>query len=192
MVRTQAAFHSDLLMCVSRSQNPMQSASDLPPPPGALGADSLGLTGEEGPGDSARLGCTTPPVENCVGSCGDSGAMGASSGVGAAIADGGRGPCGGGVGIAPVPEFARAAAAAAADALPFPALAPRGGCMVWGVPTIAGGVITAAEGARIVPPAPDSAGRMPEKPIPGASIVLICEVGVMDRATARACPPPRA
>ena len=42
MVRAQAAFHSALLMCVSRSQNPMQSASDLPPPPGALGADSLG------------------------------------------------------------------------------------------------------------------------------------------------------
>ena len=43
MVRTQAAFHSALLMCVSWSQKPMQSASDSPPPPGVLGADSLGL-----------------------------------------------------------------------------------------------------------------------------------------------------
>ena len=86
MVRTQAAFHSALLMCVSRSQNPMQSASDLPPPPGALGADSLGLAEEEAPGDSAMLGCVTPPVANCVGSWGERGAMGASSGTGAAIA----------------------------------------------------------------------------------------------------------
>src|SRR5436190_24233309 len=114
MVRTQAAFHSDLLMCVSRSQNPMQSASDLPPPPGALGADSLGLTGEEGPGDSARLGCTTPPVENCVGSCGDSGAMGASSGVGAAMADGGGGRCGGGGGMGGGAGRGRAGAAGGA------------------------------------------------------------------------------
>jgi hypothetical protein len=67
-----------------------------------------------------------------------------------------------------------------------------GVCMVWGVPTIAGGVITAAEGARIVPPAPDSAGRTPERPTPGESIVPICEVGVIDRAMAPACPPPRA
>ena len=54
MVRRQAAFHSVLVMCVSRSQKPMQSASDLPPPPGALGANSLGLPGEV-PGESARL-----------------------------------------------------------------------------------------------------------------------------------------
>src|SRR5262245_12243924 len=47
MVRTQAAFHSALLMCVSRSQNPMQSARDLPPPPGALDADALGLPAED-------------------------------------------------------------------------------------------------------------------------------------------------
>jgi len=70
----------------------MQSASDLPPLPGALGADSLGLAEEEPPGDSAMLGCATPPVENCVCSCGESGAMGASSGVGAAISDGGATP----------------------------------------------------------------------------------------------------
>ena len=43
MVRRQAARHWALVMCVAASQKPMQSASDLPPPPGALGADSLGL-----------------------------------------------------------------------------------------------------------------------------------------------------
>ena len=37
MVRKQAAFHSALVIWVSRSQNPMQSASVLPPPPCALG-----------------------------------------------------------------------------------------------------------------------------------------------------------
>jgi len=65
----------------------MQSANDLPPPPGALGADSLGLAEEVTPGDSAKFGCATPPVENCVCNCGDSGAIGTSSGVGAAISD---------------------------------------------------------------------------------------------------------
>src|SRR5262245_37053572 len=121
MVRTQAAFHSALLMCVSRSQNPMQSARDLPPPPGALDADALGLPPEDVPGDSARLGCVTPPVANCVGSCGESGAMGASSGMGASIADGGITLSGGGgdgeVSIAEIDKAA--AAAAAADVLPF-------------------------------------------------------------------------
>jgi hypothetical protein len=42
----------------------MQSASDLPPPPDVLGADSLGLAEEEASGDSAMFGCTVPPVEN--------------------------------------------------------------------------------------------------------------------------------
>ena len=125
MVRAQAAFHSTLLMCVSRSQKPMQAASDLPPPPGALGADALGLTEEEPPGDSARLGCATPPVANCVGSCGERGAMGASSGSGAAIAEGGVTRSGGGgdgevsIGEVSIPEIARAAAAAAADGCCF-------------------------------------------------------------------------
>jgi len=55
----------------------MQSARDLPPPPGALGADSLGLgLPEEEPGESARLlAPVEPPVANCVGSCGESGAI---------------------------------------------------------------------------------------------------------------------
>ena len=60
-------------MCVSLSQNPMQSLRLFPPPPGALGAASLGLPL---PGDSAKLlAPVEPPEENCVCSCGDSGAI---------------------------------------------------------------------------------------------------------------------
>ena len=54
--RLQAARHSTLLMCVAASQKPMQSASALPPPPGLLGADWLGLPlPDEVPGERARL-----------------------------------------------------------------------------------------------------------------------------------------
>jgi hypothetical protein len=153
MVRAQAAFHSALLMCVSRSQKPMQSASDLPPPPGALGADSLGLGAEEALDDSARLGCATPPpVANCVCSCGERGAMGASSGSGAAIADGGvTRSGGGGDGELPNPEIDRAAAAAAAAAeLPFVGVTAE----LWvdcGLLAIAGDVRVAAAGERGTP-----------------------------------------
>lgn len=50
----QAARHSTLVMCVAASQKPMQSASDLPPPPGLLGADWLGLLlPDELPGERA-------------------------------------------------------------------------------------------------------------------------------------------
>src|SRR5882672_7581979 len=77
MVRWQAVRHSDFVMCVAGSQKPMQSAKDLPPPPGALGADWLGL-----PGDSAKpfpplelFPPVEPPVENCDGSCGERGAI---------------------------------------------------------------------------------------------------------------------
>ena len=75
MVRRQAAFHSVFVICVSRSQKPMQSASVLPPPPGALGANSLGLWCGC-PGESARVLGAEPPVANCVDSCGDSGREG--------------------------------------------------------------------------------------------------------------------
>jgi hypothetical protein len=76
-------------MCVAGSQNPMQSANVLPPPPGALGADSLGLA-EEAPGDSAKLlDPVEPPVENCVGSCDERGAIGGGCGAGGATMDDG-------------------------------------------------------------------------------------------------------
>jgi hypothetical protein len=73
-VRWHAARHSDFVMWVAGSQNPMQSLSVLPPPPGVLGLVSLGL-----PGDSARLPLpclgTPPPDETTGGTGGDSGAM---------------------------------------------------------------------------------------------------------------------
>ena len=87
-MRLQAARHSAFDMCVAGSQKPMQSAKVLPPPPGALGADSLGLADEE-PGDSARLLAPgePPPVANCVDSCGESGAKAGAWGAGAPIMD---------------------------------------------------------------------------------------------------------
>jgi hypothetical protein len=142
-VRVQADFHSALVICVSRSQNPIQSANDSPPPPGVLGADSLEL-----PDDSAMLGCTTPPVENCVCSCGESGAMGASSGAGAAISAGGVGGGGSGVGMIPIPEFIKSEAAAVDPV--FLGAAP-GACIIWGLPTIAGCLAAPAERERIPP-----------------------------------------
>jgi hypothetical protein len=75
-------------MWVALSQKPMQSSNDLPPPPGLLAADSLGLA----PGESARLlllplFCAVPPLESWVGSEGDSGAIGCADGAGVPIAD---------------------------------------------------------------------------------------------------------
>jgi hypothetical protein len=82
----------------------MQSASDLPPPPGLLGADSLGLE-EEVAGDRARLGAAPPPVANWVGNGSDIGESAGSAGSGVAGAAGavaaGRGT-GAAVGAAPV------------------------------------------------------------------------------------------
>ena len=71
-------------MCVSLSQKPMQSARVLPPPPGALGLS------DEGPGDSARsLAPVEPPVENCVGSDGERGAIAGAWGAGDPTMEGG-------------------------------------------------------------------------------------------------------
>jgi hypothetical protein len=73
------------------------------------------------------LGCAAPPVANCVCSCGESGGIGASSGTGATIADGGVTASGGGGGGEMVmPEIAEAAAGAAADGLPFLMVGPAG------------------------------------------------------------------
>jgi hypothetical protein len=65
----------------------MQSASDLPPPPGLLGADSLGLE-EEVAGDRARLGAAPPSVANWVGNGSDMGESAGSAGSGVAGAAG--------------------------------------------------------------------------------------------------------
>jgi hypothetical protein len=73
--RLQAARHSTLVMCVAASQKPTQSASALPPPPGLLGADWLGLPfPDEVSGERARLGePPPPPVANWLGKGSDNG-----------------------------------------------------------------------------------------------------------------------
>ena len=188
MVRTQAAFHSALLMCVSWSQKPMQSASDLPPPPGVLGADSLGLAAGEALGDSAKLGCVTPPVANCVGSCGERGAMGASSGSGAAIADGGVSRSGGGGG-GEVSNFPKMI-----ERLQPPRQQPRSirfGCAGGAI----GGLGRAShrrrrdgggsrrmhrtDGMGLNPTGSPETGCAPGRPTPGEGVVAICEAGAI-------------
>jgi len=80
--RLQAARHSTLVMCVAASQNRMQSASDLPPPPGLLGAASLP---DEVPGERARLGEEPPPVANWLGNGSDMGDSGGTVEPGCAV-----------------------------------------------------------------------------------------------------------
>src|SRR5437667_1924374 len=203
MVRRQAAFHSTLVMCVSRSQKPMQSVSVLPPPPGALGAYSLGLL-EEPPGDSARLGWVTPPVANCVGNCGESGGIGTSSGRGAAIAGGGVTVSGGGgEGDVPPPEIGKGDDVVTFDVPSFVAVAPAGECVGRGLSAIARRIMSMAAGGRPVlfapgtssrrcrvPPGDPEDGWAPGRPAVGACVGCMCEGGVAERWLA--CPPPRA
>ena len=59
-VRVQATRHSTLLIWVPLSQKPMQACSVSPPPPGVLGADSLGLA-LEAADDAVRSVLTGPP-----------------------------------------------------------------------------------------------------------------------------------
>ncbi len=167
MLRTQAAFHSAFVMCVPRSQKPMQSASVLPPPPGALGAVSLGLP-DELPGDKARLGRTTLEVANCSGNCGESGATGASWGIGSPIAEGGVAATAGAGGAALIivlESIVCASDDAVAGVFAVPVLigggvcTPRAGGMVgvaragWaalaaaGVASVRGIAVTSADGA---------------------------------------------
>ena len=65
--RLQAARHSPFVMCVVASQKLMQSASDLPPPPGLLGFDWLGLLfSDVAPGERARSGEEPPEAPPAV------------------------------------------------------------------------------------------------------------------------------
>jgi hypothetical protein len=84
--RLQAARHSTLLMCVAASQKPMHSASVLPPPPGLLGADSLGLP-DEAPGERASEEPPEepPPVANWLGKGSDIGDSGGKVDPGCAV-----------------------------------------------------------------------------------------------------------
>ena len=85
-----AERHSDLVMCVPASQKPMHAAI-VSPPPGVLGADSLGLAlvaDDEGT-VSVRTGL--PPLDSMISpGPGDRGAMAGACTAGAARADGGN------------------------------------------------------------------------------------------------------
>jgi hypothetical protein len=106
-VRVQAARHSTLLICVPRSQKPMQACRVSPPPPGTLGADSLGLA-LEAADDAVRSVRAGPPLDSIVwAGGGDNGATAGVCGAGVAMADGGNAAVG-------IDVFWVAAAAAAA------------------------------------------------------------------------------
>ena len=74
---------------------------------------------------------------------GESGAMGASSGAGAAIWGGGVGAGGGGIGIVPIPKLKFVRAAAAEEDAVFPPIAPCV-CVGWDVPPDAAGMMAPA------------------------------------------------
>jgi hypothetical protein len=72
----------------------MQSCSDLPPPPGVLGAASLALPGADLPGESASeppCRAVPPPDWKLGDCCGDSGAIPGTCGAGVPMAEGGCG-----------------------------------------------------------------------------------------------------
>ena len=88
--RLQAARHSAFVMCVAASQKLMQSASDLPPPPGLLGFDWLGLLFSDAvPGERARSGEEPPEeppaVPNWLGKGSDMGDSGGTVDPGCAV-----------------------------------------------------------------------------------------------------------
>ena len=74
-------------MCVAASQKPMQSASDLPPPPGALGFAWLGLS-DEVPGERASEEPPEeppPPVKVLMGKGSDMGCSGGTNDPGCGV-----------------------------------------------------------------------------------------------------------
>ena len=169
-------------MWVAASQKPMQSLSDLPPPPGLLGADSLGLEGDVA-GESARFGEDPPPVANCVGNGSDIGASAGSAGSGVA---GAAGPV---TGVVVGALVVGAATLAAADELavglarPLPLAGALGSAAA-----AAAGVLTRAL-ARPVPPvgATESADDCP-----GIGAVTLAPAGWPRERMAAPCEPPRA
>jgi hypothetical protein len=157
--RLQAARHSDLLICVPASQKPIQAASDRPPPPGLLGADSLGLP-EAVAGDRARLGDEPPPVANWVCSGSDMGESAGKAGSGLAAAagavTGGSSPAGS---VAAAAEAALEALAAGSAADGVTCDPPAAGV----VPT----TLAAAAGAKVVGAAAARGSTAPGEAPPG-------------------------
>jgi hypothetical protein len=89
--RSQALCHSAFVMCVRRSQNPMQSRNLRPPPPAVLVADSLGLL-LPGVGEGSLSMRALPPLKGVVVIGGDdNGAVPGNLGLGLPIAEGGGG-----------------------------------------------------------------------------------------------------
>lgn len=103
--RTQEAFHSAFVMCVSRSQNARQSCKLLPPPPATLGAASVGLVLEEDEEGVVSVLAPPPAVSVVVAIAGESGATDGTRSAGAPIAGAGgggggaAGAAGGGVSV---------------------------------------------------------------------------------------------
>src|SRR5581483_1869660 len=156
-MRTQAAFHSALLMCVPESQKPMHASTVRPPPPGALGADSLGLAEP-----LALLCVVVPPVANWDCSWGDRGAICPCGVMGVPITEAGG------------PEAACEAPAFAPAPLPPPPVVPD----VLPPPVVpdeperpADGLVAAADGAGelMVVAALEEAAVPPPCPPPRAS-----------------------
>ena len=121
-VRVQAERHSVLVMCVPASQKPMHASSVSPPPPGALGANSLGLAVEvvdekpEVVEEDVELDVVVftpdePPLDSIsAAGAGESGAIAVAWGAGVPMAEGGSEV----VGIVVLWGTVAAAAAAAA------------------------------------------------------------------------------
>jgi hypothetical protein len=189
--RLQAARHSGFVMWVAASQKPMQSLSDLPPPPGLLGADSLGLEGDVA-GERARFGEDPPPVANWVGNGSDIGASAGSAGSGVA---GAAGPATGAVVAALAAGTASVAAAAAfavglvlplADALGRAAEAAGVGAV-----TLGAGTAAAAAGLTRALARPVPLTGAPASDRPGIGVALAPAAWRSERMP-EPCEPPRA
>lgn len=179
--RLQAARHSGFVMWVAASQKPMQSMSDLPPPPGLLGADSLGLEGDVA-GESARFGEDPPPVANWVGNGSDIGASAGSAGSGVV---GAAGPVTGVVvGALVVGAAALAAADVLAEGLARPP--PLAGAL-GSAAAAAAGVLTRALARPVLP-----AGAPGNADCPGIGTVTLAPAGWPRERMADPCEPPRA
>ena len=89
-MRLHAARHSARLMWVPLSQKPMQACKVSPPPPGVLGADSLGLAPDNA-AEPTPVREPPPPLDSRTGpGLGEGAGKGARVGAGEPIAEGPR------------------------------------------------------------------------------------------------------